>query len=51
MTYRDVYDTWLSAPALTDDERAELQALAQDETELRSRFYGMLEFGTAGFAA
>ena len=34
--------------ALNADEKAELQAIAGGEKEIESRFYGPLEFGTAG---
>ncbi|MGI6497873.1 MAG: phospho-sugar mutase [Oscillospiraceae bacterium] len=48
MTYREEYRRWLDSGALTDGEESELLALGQDDTELESRFYGPLEFGTAG---
>ena len=48
MNYRQEYEKWVSSPAITDEERAELRAIADDDKELESRFYGPLEFGTAG---
>ena len=48
MDYRKEYEKWLASPALSENERAELRALAGNETEIRNRFYGPLEFGTAG---
>ena len=48
MDYRKEYEKWLAAPALSDGERAELRALEGNETEIKNRFYGPLEFGTAG---
>jgi phosphoglucomutase len=48
MTYREEYQRWLNSGVLTDAEESELLALAGDEAELESRFYGPLEFGTAG---
>ena len=48
MNYRQEYEKWVSSPAITDEERAELQAIANDDKEIESRFYGPLEFGTAG---
>ena len=48
MDYRKEYEKWLAAPALSEDERAELRALEGNETEIKNRFYGPLEFGTAG---
>ena len=48
MTYRDVYEKWLNSPALTAEEKAELQSISGDEKEIESRFFAPLEFGTAG---
>ena len=48
MNYRQEYEKWLHADALTPAERAELAAIAGDDQEIESRFYGPLEFGTAG---
>ena len=48
MAYRDVYEKWLNSPALTAEEKAELQSISGDEKEIESRFFAPLEFGTAG---
>ncbi|MEG1917902.1 MAG: phospho-sugar mutase, partial [Oscillospiraceae bacterium] len=48
MDYRQEYDKWLHSGVLTAEETAELTALADDPKEMESRFYGPLEFGTAG---
>ena len=48
MNYRQEYEKWVCSPAITDEERAELRAIADDDKEIESRFYGPLEFGTAG---
>ena len=48
LDYRKEYKRWLASDALNADEKAELQAIAGDEKEIESRFYGPLEFGTAG---
>ena len=48
MTYMDTYNQWLSCGVLSDDEIAELKSIAGDEKEIEARFYGGLEFGTAG---
>ena len=48
MNYRKEYEKWLASPALSEDERAELKALEGDDKEIKARFYGPLEFGTAG---
>lgn len=48
MSYQTTYETWLHSTALSESEKAELAAIARDEKELESRFFGPLEFGTAG---
>ncbi len=46
MSYQQEYEKWLKSGALTEEELAELRGL--DEKEKENRFYGPLEFGTAG---
>ena len=48
MDFMKEYEKWLSSPALSQDERAELEAIRSDPEEIEARFYGPLEFGTAG---
>ena len=48
LDYMNEYEKWLHSGALTADEVKELQSIAGDEKEIESRFYGPLEFGTAG---
>ena len=48
MEFMKEYEKWLQSPALSPEERAELTAIANDPKEIESRFYGPLEFGTAG---
>ena len=48
MDYRKEYEKWLNSSVLTEAERAELEAIKDDPKEIESRFYGPLEFGTAG---
>ena len=48
MDYRKEYEKWLASPALSEDERAELKAIEGNDKEIKARFYGPLEFGTAG---
>ena len=48
MDFMKEYEKWLASPALSDAERAELEAIRSDPKEIESRFYGPLEFGTAG---
>ena len=46
--YRKAYEEWLSNPYFDDATKAELKAIADDENEIKERFYTELEFGTAG---
>ncbi len=48
MDYKDVYQSWLDDPYFDEDTKAELRAIADDEHEIRERFYAPLKFGTAG---
>ena len=48
LDYKKEYQRWLTSDALSAEEKAELQAISGDEKEIESRFYGPLEFGTAG---
>ena len=48
MDFMKEYEKWLSSPALSQEERAELEAIRSDPKEIEARFYGPLEFGTAG---
>ena len=47
MNYLDRYEFWCKAQ-LTDEEQAELKVISNDSEELKSRFGGDLQFGTAG---
>ena len=46
--YMQEYKRWLDSPALSEDEWNELNSIADDEEEIRNRFFAPLEFGTAG---
>lgn len=48
MEYRIRYRQWLDYEALEPDLRAELEAIKDNETEIRERFCQDLTFGTAG---
>ena len=48
MDYQKEYQKWLTSGVLTAAEQAELEAIKDDPKEIESRFYGPLEFGTAG---
>ena len=46
--YMEEYQRWLDSPALSEEEWTELNAIREDEKEIRERFFAPLEFGTAG---
>ena len=48
MSYQDTYEAWLASPALSAQEKAELESIRTDEKEKESRFFDQLSFGTAG---
>ena len=48
MSYKDIYQEWVSNPYFDEATRAELKAIENDEKEVEDRFYTELEFGTAG---
>ena len=48
MDYKKTYQEWLTNPCFDEKTKAELKAIANDEKEIKERFYGDLEFGTAG---
>ena len=48
MSYRDLYEEWLSNPYFDEATKAELKSLEGNEKEIEDRFYTELEFGTAG---
>ena len=48
MDFMKEYEKWLQSPALSPEEHAELEAIRSDPKEIEARFYGPLEFGTAG---
>lgn len=48
MEYRESYEMWLNNPYFDEATKKELQGIADDEQEIKERFYKELEFGTAG---
>ena len=48
MKYRENYEAWLSNPYFDETTKAELKSIAEDDKEIKERFYKDLEFGTAG---
>lgn len=43
-----IYQEWLANPYFDEKTKEELRAIANDENEIKERFYMDLEFGTAG---
>ena len=48
MDYKKLYEEWLSNPYFDEETKKELEAIKDDENEIKERFYKELEFGTAG---
>lgn len=48
MDYKKIYEEWSTNPFFSEETRAELLAIKDDEREIKERFYADLEFGTAG---
>ena len=48
MNYKEQYQEWLTNPYFDEKTKAELKDIADDENEIKERFYKELEFGTAG---
>ena len=46
--YKKIYEEWLSNPYFDEETKEELRAIADNENEIKERFYIDLEFGTAG---
>ena len=48
MDYKEVYEQWIANPYFDGATKEELKSIAEDENEIKERFYMDLEFGTAG---
>ena len=48
MKYRKIYEHWLTDSYFDEATKIELKGIAEDEKEIKERFYTELEFGTAG---
>ena len=48
MDYQKKYQEWLENPYFDAETKAELQAISEDDKEIKERFYQDLEFGKAG---
>ena len=48
MSYKELYQEWLTNPYFDVQTKEELKSLEGNEKEIEDRFYKELEFGTAG---
>ncbi len=48
MDYLKVYNEWLNDKSYDEETRNELEAIKDNDEEIKDRFYKSLEFGTAG---
>lgn len=48
MTYIEKYKAWRDSDLIDDSDRAELLAIADNDTEIKERFVKDMEFGTGG---
>ena len=48
MNYRENYNRWLAEKSVSEELKAELRAIANNEDEIKYRFSDYLSFGTAG---
>lgn len=46
--YRVRYQQWLEDPSIDEETKVELRSIADDENEIKERFFKELEFGTGG---
>ena len=46
MEYRERYEEWMNNPYFDEATREELKKIADDDNEIKERFYKDLEFGT-----
>ena len=46
--YRVRYQQWLEDPSIDEETKAELRSIADNEMEIKERFFKELEFGTGG---
>ena len=48
MDYMKIYEKWLTDPYFDEDTKKELEAIRDNEKEIKECFYTELEFGTGG---
>jgi len=46
--YKEKYEQWINNPVFGNEVKEELEAIRNNEEEIKDRFYKDLEFGTAG---
>lgn len=46
--FKEQFQKWLNSDCLSAEEKSELSSIADNETDVKERFYTSLEFGTAG---
>ena len=48
MNYIESYNLWTNSKDIDDKDRDELLSIKDDDKEIKERFHGDIEFGTAG---
>lgn len=48
MDYKATYEQWIENPYFDEETKKELEAIRENDNEIKERFYMDLEFGTAG---
>ena len=48
MDYKKIFDTWYEDDRFDEETRKELEAIKDNDEEIKDRFYQSLKFGTAG---
>ena len=48
MSYKEIYNEWMESSYFDEETKKELMEIADNENEIKERFYKSLEFGTAG---
>lgn len=48
MNYKKIYKLWCEDPYFDEEIKKELKSIAEDQDEIKDRFYRPLDFGTGG---
>ena len=48
MNYKEIYNEWMESSYFDEETKRELAKIADNDTEIKERFYKSLEFGTGG---